>query len=145
MLADPLGLMPYSAPVGEVGVDANPLIRGLDFGELGKLDEMLAGRSPVISPQAQVEYLTRGDAARLGEFMASRGGRIGSQVTDEVAAGLRAQANSLRDAFGNARALGVKDSFVVGSAMQDGLSLITKDRQIIGFLRAIGYPVEPFS
>jgi hypothetical protein len=66
-------------------------------------------------------------------------------VSDEVAAGLRDQASTLRDAFGNARALGVKDSFVVGSAIQDGLSLITKDRQVIGFLRAIGHPVEPFS
>lgn len=145
MLADPLGLMPYAAPAGEVAVDANSLIRGLDFGELDKLDQMLAGRSPVVSPQAQVEYLTKGEAARLGEFMAAREGRIGAQVTDQAAAALRAQANSLRDVFGNARGLGTKDSFVVGSAMQDGLSLITKDRQVIGFLRAIGYPVEPFS
>ncbi len=142
VLADPLGLAPYA--VGEVGVDTNSLIRGLDFGELDKLADALAGRSPVISPQALSEYLERGNASRLGDFLTARGGRIGSQVSEETAAALRAQANSLADQFGNARALGVKDSFVIGSAMRDGVSLITGDRQVIVFLRAIGYSVEPF-
>jgi RHS repeat-associated protein len=142
VLADPLGLTPYD--VGEVGVDTNSLIRGLDFGELDKLADALAGRSPVISPQALSEYLERGNAARLGDFLTAQGGRIGSQVSEETAAALRAQANSLADQFGNARALGVKDSFMIGSAMRDGVSLITADRQVIVFLRAIGYSVEPF-
>jgi hypothetical protein len=56
----------------------------------------------------------------------------------------RCAANSLTDQFGNARALGIGDSYIVGSAMQDGVPLLTQDRQIIGFLRAICYPVEPF-
>jgi RHS repeat-associated protein len=142
VLSDPLGLAPYD--VGEVGVDTNSLIRGLDFGELDKLADALAGRSPVISPQALSEYLERGNAARLGDFLTAQGGRIGSQVSEETAAALRAQANSLADQFGNARALGVKDSFVIGSAMRDGVSLITADRQVIVFLQAIGYSVEPF-
>ncbi|HWG12358.1 MAG TPA: RHS repeat-associated core domain-containing protein, partial [Streptosporangiaceae bacterium] len=143
VLADPVGLTPY--PTGEVGIDTNSLIRGLDFGELDKLADALSGRSPVISPQALSEYLERGNAERLGDFLTDRGGRIGSQVSEETAAALRTQANSLTDQFGNARALGVKDSFVIGSAMRDGVSLITADRQVIGFLRAIGYSVEPFS
>ena len=142
VLTDPMGLAPYD--LGEVGVDTNSLIRGLDFGELDKLADALAGRSPVISPQALSEYLERGNAARLGDFLTAQGGRIGSQVGEETAAALRAQANSLADQFGNARALGVKDSFVIGSAMRDGVSLITADRQVIVFLRAIGYSVEPF-
>ena len=57
---------------------------------------------------------------------------------------MRSQANSLTDEFGNARSLGVGDSYVVGSAMQDDVPLITADKQIIGFLRAINYLVEPF-
>jgi RHS repeat-associated protein len=142
VLADPLGLAPYA--VGEVGVDTNSLIHGLDFGELDKLADALAGRSPVISPQALSEYLERGNAARLGDFLTAQGGRIGSQVSEGTAAALRAQANSLADQFGNPRALGVKDSFVIGSAMRDGVSLITGDRQVIVFLRAVGYSVEPF-
>jgi hypothetical protein len=125
-------------------VDANPLIRGLDYGEMDKLDTALAGRAPVVSPQAASEYLTRGNAERFSEFLTSRGGRIGSDVTDAQAAALRSQANSITDQFGNTRSLGVGDSYVVGSAMNDGVPLITQDRQIIGFLRAVGYPVEPF-
>lgn len=111
---------------------------------MDKLNTALAGRAPVVSTQAASEYLARGDAGRLANFLASNGGRIGSQVSDEGAAALRSQANSLTDQFGNARALGVGDSYVVGSAMQDSVPLITQDRQIIGFLRAINYPVEPF-
>jgi hypothetical protein len=48
----------------EAGVDANPLIRGLDYGEMDKLDAALAGRAPVVSPQAASEYLARGNAER---------------------------------------------------------------------------------
>lgn len=128
----------------EVGVDANPLIQGLDYGQMDKLNAALAGRAPVVSPQAASEYLARGDAGRLSEFVASNGSRIGSQVSDQTAAALRSQASSLTDQFGNARALGVGDSYVVGSAMQDNIPLITQDKQIIGFLRAIDYPVESF-
>jgi hypothetical protein len=95
-----------------------PLIRGLDYGEMDKLNTSLAGRAPVVSPQAASEYLAGGDAGRLVDFLASNGGRIGSQVSDEGAAALRSRAKSLTDQFGNARALGVGDSYVVGSAMQ---------------------------
>lgn len=98
----------------------------------------------MVSPQAASEYLAGGDAGRFADFLASNGGRIGSQVTDEEAAALRSQANSLTDQFGNARALGYGDSYVVGSAMQDNVPLITQDGQVIRFLRAISYPVEPF-
>ena len=87
----------------------------------------------VLHPQPTIHVMGKGRRERV------------LPLWKETAAALRVQANSLADQFGNARALGVKDSFVVGSATQDGLSLITKDRQIIGFLRAIGHPVEPFS
>ena len=127
-----------------MGVDANPLIRGLDYGEMDKLNAALAGRAPVVSPQAAAEFLNKGDEAVFSDFMASTGGRIGSGVSDDFAAGLRAQANSLTDQYGNARALGYEDSYVVGSAMQDGVPLITNDQQVIRFLSAINYPVEPF-
>lgn len=89
-------------------------------------------------------YLARRNADRFGEFLTSRGGRIGSDVTDAQAAALRSQANSITDQFGNTGSLGVGDSYVVGSAMNDGVPLVTQDRQIIGFVRALGYPVEPF-
>lgn len=127
-----------------MGVDANPLIRGLDNGEMDKLTAALGGRVPVISPQAASEYLAGGDAGQLSDFLNSTGGRIGSGVSEEAAAALRDQASSLTDQFGNARSLGVGDSYVVGSAIQDDVPLITNDRQIIRFLRGIGYPVEPF-
>ncbi len=101
-------------PPAEVGVDANPLIRGLDYGEMDKLNAALAGRAPVVSPQAAAEFLNKGDEAAFSDFMASTGGRIGSGVSDDFAAGLRAQANSLTDQYGNARPIGYEDSYVVG-------------------------------
>ena len=42
---------------GEVAVDANSLIGALDHGQMDKLIEALAGRAPVLSPQAVMEYL----------------------------------------------------------------------------------------
>jgi RHS repeat-associated protein len=129
---------------GEVAVDANSLIGALDHGQMDKLIEALAGRAPVLSPQAVMEYLAGGDSEPLVDFLTTTGGRIGSDVTDDQATALRALAKTLTDPFGNTRSLGLKDSYVVGSAIIEGVPLITADRQVKGFLRGISHAVESF-
>jgi predicted nucleic acid-binding protein len=123
---------------GAAALDTNVLIRGLDNGELDAVDKVLAGRVPNVSPTAVDEYLARGSQARLDQFLAERGGSIGPAGTPEGAAALQAQAASL------GRRLGRNDALVAHSAMQQGIPLITGDRQLLRFLVEIGYPAEPF-
>jgi RHS repeat-associated protein len=134
---------PPPPPPG-VGVDANPIIQALDHGQLARLDAALAGRVPVVSPQAASEYLSRGTQERFDEFMLERNGRVGSEPTEDAARALRERASQMEDQYGNRRSLGEEDSRVVASAMQDQVPLITNDRQVIRFLENYPYPVEPF-
>ncbi len=119
-------------------MDTNVLIRGLDNGEMDAVDKALAGRAPVVSPTAASEYLIKGSPDALNEFLTARGGSIGAAGTEEGAAALQEQAAGL------GRSLGFNDALIANSAMQDGIPLITGDQQLLGFLRAIGYPGEPF-
>ncbi len=38
----------------------------------------------------------------------------------------------------------MNDALIAHSAIQEGIPLITGDQQLLGFLRAINYPGEPF-
>jgi predicted nucleic acid-binding protein len=123
---------------GAAALDTNVLIRGLDKGELGAVDKTLAGRVPNISPTAVDEYLVGGSQARLDQFLAQRGGSIGPAGTPEGAAALQAQAAAL------GRSLTLNDALIAHSAVQQGIPLITRDRQLFRFLVQVGYPVERF-
>ncbi|WP_160165992.1 RHS repeat-associated core domain-containing protein [Actinoplanes sp. OR16] len=143
--ADVPSRMPEPPPrPPEVGVDANPLIRALDADEMQRLDTALAGRAPVVSPQAASEYLARGSQERFDEFLDQRGGRIGADAPESEAEALRERALEMKDQFGNSRRLKEKDSRVAASVMRDDIPLITADKKFIGFLRDFPYPVEPF-
>ncbi|GAA2710696.1 DUF6531 domain-containing protein [Actinoplanes palleronii] len=139
-----LGAGRAGPPRPGVGVDANPLIRALDHGELAGLDKAIGDRVPVVSPQAASEYLARGVQQRFDDFLNQRGGRIGATPTEAEAAALRERATQMVDQFGNSRRLGEADSRVVASAMRDQLPLITDDRRLTRFLENLPYPVEPF-
>jgi hypothetical protein len=102
------------------------------------VDKALAGRTPVVSPTAASEYLAKGNPNAFSEFLQARGGKIGVAGTTDGAAALRVRAAEL------GRSLGANDALIAHSAMQEGIPLITGDRQILGFLQAIDYPGERF-
>jgi len=118
--------------------DANGLIRGLDAGELGALDNALAGRAPVIAATAAGEYLRKGDPTKLADFLASRGGRVVADAHPAAAAAL------MRQAAGMGRSLKRGDATIAATAIREGLPIITRDRRFSRFLSAIGRPVESF-
>jgi RHS repeat-associated protein len=133
-----------SAPPG-AGLDTNVVIRGLDKGQMDKLVRALNRRAPVVSPQAQLEYLAKSpDPRRLNTFLQAHQGRIGSQVSAAEFKAVQKRAQSITDRFGNRRNLTDEDARVVASTMKDRIPLIANDNQIIRFLQAIHYPVEPW-
>ena len=108
-----------------------------DPGLAAKVDNALAGRSPVLSPQALSEIKSF-PVKDVMDWLTARGGRIGSEATAQGVADLQAQATTL------GRVLRSADAAVADSAMRDGLSIITNDERFARFLRAIRYPVEGY-
>ncbi|UFP94207.1 hypothetical protein [Gloeobacter morelensis] len=123
---------------GRAALDANTLIRGLEAGELAAVDRALAGRAPIISITAAKEFLRKGDANILREFLRARSGGIGRAATAQQIADLRNQATIL------GRVIKYKDASVAGSALREGIPLITRDDSLFKFLKAVGVPVEKF-
>jgi hypothetical protein len=121
-----------------VALDANALIRGLEKGELAALDAAISGRIPTISITAAKEFLVKGDVSVLREFLASRGGYVGEAATAQQISQLQAQAQVL------GRVLRPKDAAVVGSALNEGATIITRDEKLLRFLNAAGIPVQKF-
>jgi len=121
---------------GSAALDTNALIHALDNGEASEVDKALAGRVPIVSPTAASEFLVRGDAGALDEFLSARGGRIGQAGTQEGAGALQTHASRL------GRALGLNDALIAHSAILEGVPLITGDQQLLRFLTQIGCPAE---
>jgi predicted nucleic acid-binding protein len=119
-----------------VALDTNALIGALDAGHLDRVVKAMAGRAPVVSPTVEREYLVKGSRTRLLLFLGAHGGRIGLDGTSAGADHLQSAA-SMRG-----RSLGRADAFIAHAAMSEGIALMTNDRQLSGFLRAIAYRVE---
>ncbi len=113
-------------------LDANALIRAIEKGESGAVDAALAGRQPVVSAQAAKEFLRKGDANALRQFLKARGGRLGAAGTEASAQSLQSQAQTL------GRSLKIKDARVAASALREGIPVITRDTSFRNFLNAIG-------
>jgi uncharacterized protein RhaS with RHS repeats len=123
-----------------VAVDASALIAGLQQGQITDLEASLASRRPVVSPTAYEQATTRTGPAALTAWMEAHLGRQGQPVTDLEAAALVDLAPLLKPT----RRLSLTDAKIALSAMKELLPLIARDDQLVGFLRAIGYPVQEF-
>jgi predicted nucleic acid-binding protein len=105
---------------------------------LEAVDAALAGRVPVISITAAKEFLLKGDVEVLREFLAERGGRIGSAALATEIAELQTQAKLL------VRVLAAADASVAANAIKEGIPLLTRDTRLINFLIEVGQSVETF-
>ena len=120
----------------EVAVDTCSLVNALEFGQLNLLDKLLAGRRPVVSMQAAKEYLVKGDAARLRQFLVDRGGRIAAAAPKSLVTMLIEFAEKVPVLGTGNRVLHLKDARVVASAVKEGIPLITADGRLYKLLKA---------
>jgi RHS repeat-associated protein len=127
-----------STTAGRIALDTNVLIAALEGGEKAAVDAALAGRAPVISITVAKEFLVKGDINLLRQFLAERGGGLAASATAAEIAQLQAQATLL------GRVLAAADAAVSGSAIKEGIPLLTRDIRLINFLQAVGQVVETF-
>jgi predicted nucleic acid-binding protein len=121
---------------GSVVLDTNAVIAAVEKGEIASV---LKGRSPVVPITVVREFLQGGGSVdSLRTFLRMNGGRIGLAGKEEVAAQLRAQAGLA------GRSLGLGDSRVAASALREGLSVVTRDKQFRNFLSWVGIGGEAF-
>ena len=100
-------------------LDTNVLVREIEGADGAALDSALAGRAPLVAPQAAREFLVKGDPAALQEILSARGGSITAEADPQAVAALQAPAACM-------------------------VPIMTGDTQVLGFLRAIQYAAERF-
>lgn len=128
---------PHGNPA-RVAVDTNTLITAIEAGGQAVVDAALRGRAPVISPQALSEFLVKGDFIELSSWMAKRGGSYGASPSVACLTELQTAASKLSRSFKPG------DLRVAGSAMTDGLELITRDSSLKSLLVGIGHAATLF-
>ena len=115
----------------EVALDTNILI---DAFERGRYNEVAGLGIPVVSPQAVREFAVEGNMKKLADFLKKHSGRVGAVDDVNVANQLRWQSYLV------GRNLDHGDYRVIASAMEDGLKIITRDGDMLKFLKKIKYP-----
>lgn len=117
---------------GRVALDANAIIARLEGSsrDVQAVVNAMAGRSPNVSITAVKEFLKGGgDVAALRSFLVETGGGMGKAPSRELVEQLQG--------------LGLKanDARIVGSAIEEGVPLLTRDKRVLK--RAPGV-AEPF-
>ena len=119
-------------PRGSVGLDTNAIIARLegDASDVKAVNDALAGRNPRVSITAAKEFLRGGgDINALRAFLKESGGGVAAGAPKEIVQELRA------------RGLKSADAQVVGSAVEEGTKVLTRDK---GILRKAGEVAEKF-
>ncbi|MES2112736.1 MAG: DUF6443 domain-containing protein [Bacteroidota bacterium] len=122
-----------------VSLDNNALVAAIEGG--GKSDVLAAiGKAnPIISRTAIKEFLVKGDVEALRTFMKEIGAKVGSNGAST------SQITYLqRIANGLGRALQHNDGSILGSAINNGAKLITRDAKLTNLMNAMGLPVSGF-
>ncbi|MEV7197878.1 DUF6531 domain-containing protein [Streptomyces sp. NPDC093510] len=136
---DPLGLSPYAA------VDTNPMIDALNGSRTADVDAALAGRSPVLSPQAHRELIEGGhDPQAISKWLSDRGGRMGPESTPEGVADIQGRLKAMWKGKSFNPMIKDDDASVLHSAAQEGLPLITNDKKFYQNAERLGYTTERY-
>jgi predicted nucleic acid-binding protein len=132
-----------------VALDTNVLILGLEKGYHESLVAALRGRSPVVSETAREEYLvgdaeeslSGGQAALLSAFLLQFQGRIAGSGNTQRAQDLVARGREISPV---AR-IDLNDGLIADAAREQGIPLITYDKDLVRLLEAQQQPVELFA
>ena len=121
-----------SRTAGRVALDANAIITRLEKSpsEVQRVVTAIAGRETSVSITAVKEFLKGGGSVdALRAFLKETGGRVGKAPSKELLKQLEE--------------MGLKpaDARIVGSAMEEGIKLLTTDK---GILKKVPYIAEPF-
>ncbi|MFF7971896.1 putative T7SS-secreted protein [Streptomyces sp. NPDC007905] len=137
---DPLGLAPEY-----VAVDTNPVTDALHGIAPAEVDAALKGRSPVLSPQAYRELLEGGHAPEeINKWLSERGGRMGPDATPQGVADIQGRLKAMWKGKSFNPMLRDHDAMVLHSAEQEGLSIITNDKQFAKNARRLGHLIEGY-
>ncbi|MGQ4417067.1 putative T7SS-secreted protein [Streptomyces sp. SAS_269] len=137
---DSLGLAP-----DYVAVDTNPVTDALKDIKSAEVDAALAGRSPVLSPQAHRELIEGGHSPEaISKWLSERGGRMGPEATPQGVADIQARLKAMWKGKSFNPMIHDHDAMVLHSATQEGLSIITNDTRFYKNAERLGFPTERY-
>ncbi|MEW2259333.1 putative T7SS-secreted protein [Streptomyces sp. NPDC047869] len=137
---DSLGLAP-----DYVAVDTNPVTDALKGIKSAEVDAALAGRSPVLSPQAHRELIEGGHSPEaISKWLSERSGRMGPEATPQGVADIQARLKAMWKGKSFNPMIHDHDAMVLHSATQEGLSIITNDTRFYKNAERLGFPTERY-
>jgi hypothetical protein len=122
-----------------ISLDNNALIAAIEGGEKAKVLKAIGTDKPIVSMTVAKEFLVKGNKASLKEFMVETGATISKNGASA------AQIAKLQQtAKGLGRAASKGDASFMVSAMNNGASVLTRDKQVSGLMQALGWPNKTF-
>jgi predicted nucleic acid-binding protein len=126
---------------GQIVVDANVLINAINKGEGAAVDLGLAGRNPLVPITAAKEFLVKGDADALRQWMSQRGGSIAAASSNADIAAFQKEGFLAKAAQGG---YSTTDAAIGAAARNARLPVLTRDKDFIRVLKALQIPFETY-
>ena len=99
----------------------------------------IGNAKPIVSITAAKEFLAKGEKASLKDFMKE----IGATVSKNGASST--QVRTLQESAERiGRKLGANDASIIGGAVNNNATIITNDKRMSNFMRALGLPVKGY-
>ncbi len=122
-----------------ISLDNNALIHAIEGGGKEAVKKAIGSDQPIVSITAAKEFLAKGDKSELKSFMTE----IGATISKNGASTSNVQ-NLQKAAEFMGRKLGKKDASIIAGAINNNASILTMDKQMSNFLKAVGFPVKTF-
>lgn len=113
----------------------NALIAAIEGGEKSAVKSAIGSAKPTVSITAAKEFLVKGDKGALRGFMKEVGAKVGSN-------GSSTEVNAMANSLG--RKVGAGDASIIGGAIKNGATIITRDTKMSKFMEAAGVPFKTF-
>ena len=124
---------------GVASLDNNALVAATREGQKEAVVKAIGDNTPIVSISAAKEYLAWGNKSDLKAFMTE----IGATISKNGAG--NAQISQLQNtAKSLGRSLKSIDASIAGGAINNNATLITNDRKLSNFLKAINQPVKNY-
>ncbi|NML40136.1 hypothetical protein HHL17_23255, partial [Chitinophaga sp. G-6-1-13] len=122
-----------------VSLDNNALVHAIEGNSKDAVKAAIGNDKPIVSITAIKEFLVKGDKDALRSYMKE----IGATVSTK--GGSSSQVKALQQtAESMGRKVGTNDASIIAGATNNNATIISNDKQMVKFMRAIGLPVKNF-
>ena len=131
------GLSSVARPT--VSLDANALIGAIEGNEKAAVKGAIGNAKPIVSRTAAKEFLVKGEKTALKSFMKEVGATIGNKGASTAFID-----KLIENGKNLGRIVGRNDASIIGSAINNDATVITKDKKMTNYMKATNLPVKSY-